>query len=147
MIQGTGHLKHICGEESRVWRFIQAGDFRIDPEAFGVSIGSRTVHLTPKEFKLLLYLAKRTARAVTHQRLIQAIWGVKTSGERERLRVLVQQLRKKIEVPGGPRYLVTEPWIGYRFEPAGEISSLRQTKSEIQATDPAPKPWAGSPRP
>jgi hypothetical protein len=83
---GNGTSKTHMREESSVWRFIQAGDFRIDPEAFGVSIGSHTVHLTPKEFKLLLYLAKRTARAVTHQRLIQAIWGVNTSGERERLR-------------------------------------------------------------
>jgi len=120
-----------------MWRLIQAGDFRIDPEAFWVSVGSRTVHLTPKEFRLLLYLAKRAARAVTHQRLIHAIWGVNTGGERERLRVLVQQLRKKIELPGGPRYLVTEPWIGYRFEPAGEISSRRPAPTEFQTTAPA----------
>ena len=117
-----------------MWRLIQAGDFRIDPEAFWVSVQSRTVHLTPKEFRLLLYLAKRAGRAVTHQRLIHAIWGVHTGGERERLRVLVQQLRKKIEVPGGPRYLVTEPWIGYRFEPAGEISPRRAAQTEFQTT-------------
>ena len=120
-----------------MWRFVQAGDFRIDPETFWVSVGNRTVHLTPKEFRLLLYLAKRAARAVTHQRLIHAIWGATTGGERERLRVLVQQLRKKIEVPGGPRYLVTEPWIGYRFEPAGETSSRRSFRDKFQATAPA----------
>jgi two-component system KDP operon response regulator KdpE len=119
-----------------MWRFIQAGDFRIDPEAFGVSVVGRTVHLTPKEFKLLLYLANRATRSVTHQRLINAIWGENTGGERERLRVLMQQLRKKIEVPGGPRYLVTEPWIGYRFEPRGEISSCQPSKGEFQTTVP-----------
>ena len=120
-----------------MWRFIQAGDFRIDPEAFGVSVGGRPVHLTPKEFRLLLYLASRAARAVTHQRLINAIWGAKTGGERERLRVLVQQLRKKIEVPGGPRYLLTEPWIGYRFEPAGEMSSRRPLQAKFKITSSA----------
>jgi|KBSMisStaDraftv2_1062788.scaffolds.fasta_scaffold33405_3 two-component system, OmpR family, KDP operon response regulator KdpE len=117
-----------------MWRFIHAGDFRIDPQAFGVSVAGRAVHLTPKEFKLLLYLANRAERAVTHQRLITAIWGVHTGGERERLRVLVQQVRTKIEVPGGPRYLLTEPWIGYRFEPRGENSPHRTSQDGFHNT-------------
>ena len=106
-----------------MWRLIEAGDFRVDPEAFYVSVRNRRVHLTPKEFKLLLYLAKHSTRVVTHQKLILASWGANGTGDRERLRVLVQQVRRKIEVPAAPQYIVTEPWIGYRFEPAGDLPS------------------------
>jgi two-component system KDP operon response regulator KdpE len=121
-------------------RLIHARDFRIDPDGYGVMVCDRTVRLTPKEFKLLFYLANRASRAVTHQRVINAIWGVNQGGERERLRVLVQQLRKKIESSGGPRYLATEPWIGYRFEPAGEITTRRPVPTEFQPGSPALTP-------
>jgi two-component system KDP operon response regulator KdpE len=103
-----------------MWRLIETGDFRIDPEALRVSVRNRSVHLTPKEFKLLLHLAKRPTHIVTHHKLILAVWGIDTGLERERLRVLVQQLRKKIETLGAPQYIVTEYWMGYRFEPNGE---------------------------
>jgi two-component system KDP operon response regulator KdpE len=116
-----------------MWRLIEAGDFRVDAEAFRVSVRNRRVHLTPKEFKLLLYLAKHATRVVTHQKLLLAIWGINTVGERDRLRVLVQQVRKKIEILGAPQYIVTEPWIGYRFEPAGEASSRQMQQDELQA--------------
>jgi len=116
-----------------MWRLIEAGDFRVDAEAFRVSVRNRRVRLTPKEFKLLLYLAKHPTRVVTHQKLILAIWGSNGAGDRERLRVLVQQVRKKIENPGAEQYIVTEPWIGYRFEPAGEASSRHMQQDKLLA--------------
>jgi len=116
-----------------MWRLIEVGDFRVDPEAFYVSVRNRRVHLTPKEFKLLLYLAKHSTRVITHQKLILAIWGAKGAGDRERLRVLVQQVRRKIEALASPQYIVTEPWIGYRFEPAGRAPSGQMQQEEILA--------------
>jgi two-component system KDP operon response regulator KdpE len=111
-------------------RLIEVGDFCIDPKAFYVSVQNRRVHLTPKEFKLLLYLVKNAARVVTHQKLILALWGENGSGDRERLRVLVQTVRRKTEAFGDQHYIVTEPWIGYRFEPAGETPSSDHTQQE-----------------
>ncbi len=116
-----------------MWRLIEVGDFRIDPDAFFVSVRNRRVHLTPKEFKLLFYLAKHSTRVVTHQKLILAIWGAHGVGDRERLRVLVQQVRRKIEALAAPQYIVTEPWIGYRFEPAGEIPSRPMQQERVLA--------------
>ena len=78
------------------------------------------VRLTPKEFELLLYLARHAGRVVTHRALLLAIWGPNSVEQPEHLRVLVAQLRKKIDAEDTPRYIITEPWVGYRFEPAGE---------------------------
>jgi two-component system, OmpR family, KDP operon response regulator KdpE len=116
-----------------MWRLIEAGDFRIDPEAYYVSVRNRRIHLTPKEFKLLLYLAKHSTRVVTHRKLILAIWGANGVGDRERLRVLVQQVRRKIEASAACQYIVTEPWIGYRFEPSGGAPSGQRHQEEILA--------------
>ncbi len=113
-----------------MWRVIESGDFCVDPEALYVSVQNRKIHLTPKEFKLLHYLAKHPARAVTHQKLIMRIWGANGNGDRERLRVLVQQVRRKIEAFATQQYIVTEPWIGYRFEPAGAVSSADHLQQE-----------------
>lgn len=106
-------------------RLIEAGDFHVDAKAFYISVKNRRVHLTPKEFKLLLYLTKHPTRVVTHHELILAIWGTTGAGDRERLRVLVQQVRKKIETLGAQQYIITQPWIGYRFEPTGELPSCQ----------------------
>jgi two-component system KDP operon response regulator KdpE len=102
-------------------RTITIGDFKIDADAFRVSIKNVEVRLTPKEFELLLYLARHAGRVVTHRALLLAIWGANSVEQPEHLRVLVGQLRKKIDTGDAPRYVVTEPWVGYRFEPAGEI--------------------------
>ena len=102
-------------------RTITIGDFKIDADAFRVSIKNVEVRLTPKEFELLLYLARHAGRVVTHRALLLAIWGANSVEQPEHLRVLVGQLRKKIDAADAPRYIVTEPWVGYRFEPAGEI--------------------------
>jgi two-component system KDP operon response regulator KdpE len=101
-------------------RTIEIGDFRIDVDAFRVAVKEREVRLTPKEFELLLYLARHAGRVVTHRALLLAIWGPNSVEQPEHLRVLVAQLRKKLESDNAPHYVVTEPWVGYRFEPAGE---------------------------
>ena len=97
---------------------IEVGDFLIDLAAHKVSVRSKEVHLTPKEFDLLAYLARHAGRVVTHRALLAAIWGGQSTEQVEYLRVFVGQLRKKLESgSASPRYIVTEPWVGYRFEP------------------------------
>jgi two-component system, OmpR family, KDP operon response regulator KdpE len=97
---------------------IETGDFKIDPGARSVSVKDRPVHLTPKEFDLLAYLAHRAGKVVTHRALLAAVWGGENTEQVEYLRVFVGQLRKKLEPePNSPRYIVTDPWVGYRFEP------------------------------
>jgi two-component system KDP operon response regulator KdpE len=102
---------------------IEVGDFRIDLAAHKVTVRRREVHLTPKEFDLLVYLARHAGKVVTHRALLGAIWGGQSTEQVEYLRVFVGQLRKKLEPESSsPRYLVTEPWVGYRFEPGKESS-------------------------
>jgi two-component system, OmpR family, KDP operon response regulator KdpE len=97
---------------------IEAGDFKIDPGARSVSVKDRMVHLTPKEFDLLVYFARHAGKVVTHRALLGAVWGGENTEQVEYLRVFVAQLRKKLEPsPNSPRYIVTDPWVGYRFEP------------------------------
>lgn len=100
-------------------KIIEIGDFHIDGDTFRASIRNRKVRLTVKEFKLLVYLAKHPSRIIRRQKLVSVIWA-DAVGQPERLRVLVGQVRKKIEHKDTPQYIVTEPWIGYRFEPGGE---------------------------
>ena len=100
---------------------IELGDFRIDVDARIVSVSGRAVHLTPKEFDVLLYLAERPGKVVTHRALLGAVWGGESTEQVEYLRVVVAQLRKKLQpAADSPRYIVTEPWIGYRFEAGGQ---------------------------
>jgi len=97
---------------------IEAGDFRIDLAAHKVMVRRNEVHLTPKEFDLLVYMARHAGKVVTHRALLGAIWGGQSTEQVEYLRVFVGQLRKKLEPESSsPRYIVTEPWVGYRFEP------------------------------
>jgi two-component system, OmpR family, KDP operon response regulator KdpE len=104
---------------------LEMGDFLIDADAFRVTVKNQEIRLTPKEFELLLYLARHAGRVVTHRALLFAIWGPNSLEQPEHLRVLIAQLRKKIETEGTPHYIVTEPWVGYRFEPAGEAESQK----------------------
>jgi len=105
----------IGSEENPV---IEIGDFRIDTAARKVTVRRREVKLTPKEFDLLVYLARRPGKVIHHRTLLGAIWGEQSTEQVEYLRVFVGQLRKKLEPDASsPRYLVTEPWVGYRFEP------------------------------
>ena len=97
---------------------IEVGDFRIDTAAHRVTVLHCEVRLTPKEFELLVYLARRPGKVVNHRTLLGAIWGGQSTEQVEYLRVFVGQLRKKLEPDASsPRYIVTEPWVGYRFEP------------------------------
>jgi two-component system KDP operon response regulator KdpE len=97
---------------------IEIGDFRIDLAAHKVEVRRREVHLTPKEFDMLVYLARHPGKVATHRALLSAIWGGQSTEQVEYLRVFVGQLRKKLEPEtSSPRYIVTEPWVGYRFEP------------------------------
>jgi two-component system, OmpR family, KDP operon response regulator KdpE len=92
-------------------------DMTIDFEGRQVTVKGRTVHLTPKEYDVLKHLVANQGKPLTHRRLLQSVWGPDYGGETENLRVVINQLRKKIESdPKHPKYIVTEPWIGYRFQ-------------------------------
>jgi two-component system KDP operon response regulator KdpE len=78
------------------------------------------LRLTPKEFDLFVYMARHPNRVITHRTLLEAVWGEASQEQPEYLRVFMGQLRKKLEPdPSNPKYLVTEPWVGYRFNPNG----------------------------
>ena len=95
-----------------------AGDFSIRLDERNVTIRGREVHLTPKEYELMAYLLRHPGRVLTHHALLGAVWGGDYTEQLEYLRVFIGQLRKKIETdPSNPKYILTEPWIGYRFDP------------------------------
>jgi two-component system KDP operon response regulator KdpE len=97
-----------------------AGDFRIDLDTRRVHAHGQEIRLTPKEFDLFVYLARHPNRVIPHASLLEAVWGEASQEQPEYLRVFMGQLRKKLEPdPSNPRYLVTEPWVGYRFNPKG----------------------------
>jgi two-component system KDP operon response regulator KdpE len=97
-------------------RGFTAEDLEIDFETRRVHAHGTDVRLTPKEFELLRYLVSHSGKPVTHRELLQAVWGPDYGDEPEYLRVFINQVRKKIEInPARPRYILTEPWVGYRF--------------------------------
>jgi two-component system KDP operon response regulator KdpE len=112
------NLRRLSATGSDEPTVIEAGDFLIDQSAHKVTVRGREVHLTPKEFELLTYLARNANKVVTHRALLAAVWGGNATEQVEYLRVFVGQLRKKLESSSdAPRYILTEPWVGYRFEP------------------------------
>jgi two-component system KDP operon response regulator KdpE len=93
-------------------------DLSIDFDARQVRVRDRDVHLTPKEYEVLKHLVANQGKPLTHRRLLQAVWGPDYGEETESLRVVINQLRKKLEAdPARPKYILTEPWVGYRFQP------------------------------
>src|SRR5271163_1096638 len=95
---------------------IVVGSLMLDPGRHRVEKMGQEVRLTPKEFEMLRYLMEHAGRPVPHNRLLTSIWGPEYGNEREYLRVLINQLRKKIEDdPTRPTYILTESYIGYRF--------------------------------
>jgi two-component system KDP operon response regulator KdpE len=109
---------HVASEAEPT--ILEAGDFRVDLESRSVTVSGREVHLTPKEFDLLTYFMRHAGKVLTHRTLLAALWGGNYVEQNEYLRVFIGNLRKKIETdPSSPRYILTEPWVGYRFDPQG----------------------------
>jgi two-component system KDP operon response regulator KdpE len=102
-----------------VTEVVEVGDFRLNSESHRAEIKGRgDISLTPKEFELLAFLMNNPDRVITQRALLEDIWGRTYSDQSDSVRALVRQLRKKIEKnPASPKYLKTEPWVGYRFEP------------------------------
>ena len=98
------------------------GQFHIDFDDHRVRVNGQPVRLTPKEFDLFTFMARHPNRVLPHKTLLGAVWGEASEDQSEYLRVFVGQLRKKLESdPSNPRYFVTEPWVGYRFNPTGLV--------------------------
>lgn len=110
------HLRKLARQPQETPQ-ITVGDFEIDTEQHSVRVRQQEVHLTPKEFALLLIFARHPSRVLTHRTLLKAVWGAAGEDQPEYLRVLVAQLRKKLETTAEPRYILNEPWVGYRFDP------------------------------
>ena len=111
-------LRRSLSTESETPQIISAGDFYIDIPQHRVVVRGQDTHLTPKQFDLLVCLAQHPGQVLTHRALMHAVWGT-NADQPEYLRVNIGQLRKKIELTEEPAYIVTEPWIGYRFRPTG----------------------------
>jgi two-component system KDP operon response regulator KdpE len=114
-------LRRALGREGTLHGQLTRGDLTIDFDRRRVHRGEREIRLSPKEFELLTLLVTHAGRVLTHRSILKAIWGSHGVEQPEHLRVLMGQLRKKIEPdPGNPRYLLTEPWVGYRFADESE---------------------------
>ena len=99
-----------------------SGDFHVDLDCHQISVRNKRLHLTPKEFDLLLYFIRHAGKLLNHRTMLAALWGGDFLGQSEYLRVFVRNLRKKIEKePARPGYILTHPWVGYRFDPAPTI--------------------------
>jgi two-component system, OmpR family, KDP operon response regulator KdpE len=109
-------------------RLLRAENLEMDLDCHVLRRAGEEIHLSPKEFDLLAFLMRHPNVPLPHIRLLRAIWGVEYGNELEYLRSYVRMLRKKIETdPARPQYILTEPWIGYRFQsPPGPASSKPQ---------------------
>lgn len=111
-------------EGSKEIKHLEIGDFTVDFEAYTVKVRGSNVHLTPKEFELLVYFLKNDGKVLTHRKILASIWGANSVEQAEYLRVFVASLRKKVEQePAEPKYILTEPWVGYRFSADGSLIS------------------------
>ena len=109
-------LRRVGSEETADSGVFRAGDLTIDYDRRRVLRDDTEIRLTPKEFELLSLLVRNHDRVLTHRAILKAVWGPNAVEQPEHLWTLVAQLRKKIEPdPGAPKYLVSEPWVGYRF--------------------------------
>ena len=109
-------LRRVMSEEATESGLLRAGDLTIDYDRRRVLRGNNEIRLTPKELDLLTLLVRNRDRVLTHRAILKAIWGANAVEQPEHLWTLVAQLRRKIEPdPSSPRYLLSEPWVGYRF--------------------------------
>jgi two-component system KDP operon response regulator KdpE len=109
-------LRRVLSEDETEKGLLRAGDLTIDYDRRRVLRGDAEIRLTPKEFELLSLLARNHDRVLTHRAILKEVWGASAVDQPEHLWTLVAQLRKKIEPdPSSPRYLLSEPWVGYRF--------------------------------
>jgi two-component system KDP operon response regulator KdpE len=109
-------LRRVASDDAAPGGRLRAGDLTIDFDRHRVVRGDVDIRLTPKEFDLLGLLAANADRVLTHRAILKAVWGPHAVNEPEHLWVLMGQLRKKIEPdPSKPKYLLSEPWVGYRF--------------------------------
>lgn len=109
-------LRRVMSDEATESGLLRAGDLAIDYDRRRVLRGSDEIRLTPKELDLLTLLVRNRDRVLTHRAILKAIWGANAVEQPEHLWTLVAQLRRKIEPdPSNPRYLLSEPWVGYRF--------------------------------
>jgi two-component system KDP operon response regulator KdpE len=105
-------------------------ELSVDFELRRVIVAGEEVHLAPKEFEVLRHLIANVGKPVTHRRLLQIVWGPEYGEETENLRVVINQLRKKIEKePSQPKFILTEPWVGYRFQPPKSPPAKASTRS------------------
>jgi two-component system KDP operon response regulator KdpE len=111
------NLRRFAGPTSAAEEpIVVSENFSVDIAARQAIVNGQVVRLTPKEFDLLRYLLTNANKSIPHRKLLQTIWGPDYGDEVEYLRVFVSQLRKKIEPDHAhPRYIITEPWVGYRF--------------------------------
>jgi two-component system KDP operon response regulator KdpE len=107
-------LRRISTQQAPATQSVHVGDFEIDVPQHRVSVRGEDVHLTPKQFDLLLYMAHHDGQVLTHRALLKAVWGASAAEQPEYLRVAIGQLRKKLG-ENGNSYILTEPWVGYRF--------------------------------
>jgi len=111
-------LRRAPSPEAETETNFEVGDFRVSVETHQVFVRGAEIHLTPKEFDLLLFLIKNREKVLTHRAILAAIWGDNSTEQPEYLRVFLGNLRKKLEQnPSDPQYILTEPWVGYRFNP------------------------------
>lgn len=109
-------LRHAASKTDTGEPIFQAGNLRVDLARRIVSVADKTIHLTPNEFKLLGVLVRHAGKVLTHRHLLHEVWGPGTGNETHYLRVYMNQLRQKLEPePARPRYLLTEPGVGYRL--------------------------------
>jgi two-component system KDP operon response regulator KdpE len=113
------NLRRVAATRESPAAFVEDGDFYINSESRIVRVRAKDVHLTPKEFDLLMFMARHPNKVLTHRVLLNAVWGGESVQQPEYLRVFINQLRKKIEPGEVPQYIVTDPWVGYRFQPTG----------------------------
>ena len=116
------NLRRVAATQESPAAVVEDGDFYINPESRLVRVRGKEVHLTPKEFELLMFMARHPNKVLTHRVLLNAVWGGASVQQPEYLRVFINQLRKKIERGDPPQYILTDPWVGYRFQPAGALS-------------------------